>query len=84
MHPVVALVTAGVEMDILGVGYSDCAQTDREAVVQAYPRPAHFKEAIIEAFYDGMKHRPGTTFGTGNADVLADKDPGFQPENFAR
>lgn len=82
MHPVVALVTAGVEMDVLGIGYSEFAQTDREAVVQAYPRPAHFKEDIIEAFYDGMKHRPGTTFGTVNADVLADKDPGFQRENF--
>ena len=82
MHPVVALVTAGVEMDVLGIGYSDFAQNDREAVVQAYPRPAHFKEDIIQAFYDGMKQRPGTTFGTVNADVLADKDPGFQRENF--
>ena len=29
-----------------------------------------------------MRHRPETTFGTVNADVLADKDPSFQPENF--
>jgi hypothetical protein len=80
MHPVVALVTAGVEMDVLGIGYSDFAQTDREAVVRAYPRSAHFEEDIIEAFYHGMKHKPGTTFGTVNADVLADKDPGIQRE----
>ena len=38
MHPVVALLTAGVEMDSLGIGYSDLAETDREAVVRAYPR----------------------------------------------
>jgi hypothetical protein len=82
MHPVVALDTAGVEMDILGIGYSDLAQADREAVVQAYPRSAHFKEDIIEAFYAGMKHKPGTTFGTVNADVLADKESRFQRENF--
>src|ERR1700738_454555 len=29
MHPVVALLTAGVEMDSLGIGYSDFAETDR-------------------------------------------------------
>ena len=84
MHPVVALVTAGVEMDVLGIGYSGFADADREAVVRAYPRTEHFKEDIIRAFYDGMKHRPETTFGTVNADVLADKDPGFQRLNFCR
>jgi HD domain len=82
MHPVVALVTAGVEMDVLGIGYSDFADADREAVVRAYPRTEHFKEDIIQAFYDGMKHRPETTFGTVNADVLADKDPSFKRMNF--
>jgi len=82
MHPVVALVTAGVEMDVLGIGYSDFAETDREAVVRAYPRATHFKEDIIQAFYNGFHHRPDTTFGTVNADVLADKDPDFQRENF--
>jgi hypothetical protein len=84
MHPVVALVTAGVEMDVLGIGYSDFADADREAVVRAYPRTEHFKEDIIQTFYDGMKHRPETTFGTVNADVLADKDPSFQRLNFCR
>src|SRR5216684_2714995 len=43
MHPVIALVTAGVEMDVLGIGYSDFAEADREAVVRAYPRSAYFK-----------------------------------------
>ena len=35
MHPVISLVTAGVEMDVLGIGYSDFAEADREAVVRA-------------------------------------------------
>jgi HD domain len=56
MHPVVALLTAGVEMDVLGIGYSDFAEADREAIVRAYPRTARFKEDIIQAFYDGIKH----------------------------
>jgi hypothetical protein len=82
MHPVIALVTAGVEMDVLGIGYADFSDADREAVVRAYPRSAYFKEDIIRAFYDGIKHKPQTTFGNVKADVLADKDPSFQRENF--
>ncbi|SRR5258707_1683951 len=84
MHPVVALLTAGVEMDVLGIGYSDFSEADRKAVVQAYPRTEHFKEDIIQAFYSGIKHKPETTFGNVKADVLADKDPSFQRINFCR
>ena len=84
MHPVVALLTAGVEMDVLGIGYSDFSEADRKAVVQAYQRTEHFKEDIIQAFYSGIKHKPETTFGNVKADVLADKDPSFQRINFCR
>ncbi|MGY4427994.1 HD superfamily phosphodiesterase [Bradyrhizobium sp. F1.13.1] len=38
MHPVVALVTAGVEMDVLGLGYGEYSGTEREVVVHAHPR----------------------------------------------
>jgi len=82
MHPVVALVTAGVEMDVLGLTYSDYSDAERDAVVHAHPRSAHFKEDIIQAFYDGIKHKPDTTFGNVKADVLADKDPTFKRGNF--
>jgi len=78
MHPVVALVTAGVAMDVVGIGYSDFSQAEREAVVTAFPRSQHFKEDIIDAFFGGMKHKPHTTWGTMNADVLADRDPQFR------
>jgi HD domain len=84
MHPVIALVTAGVEMDVLGIAFAEFTDAEREAVVRAHPRPERFKEEIIQAFYDGFHHRPQTTFGTVNADVLADKDPSFRPENFCR
>src|ERR1700681_4510943 len=82
MHPVVALLTNGVEMDVLGIAYSEFSDADREAIVAAYPRTVHFKEDIIQAFYDGIKHKPQTTFGNVKADVLADKDPRFKPMNF--
>jgi hypothetical protein len=82
MHPVVALLTNGVEMDVLGIAYSEFPDADREAIVAAYPRTEHFKEDIIQNFYDGIKHKPETTFGNVKADVLADKDPKFQPMNF--
>jgi hypothetical protein len=82
MHPVVALVTAGVEMDVLGIGYESFADEDREAIVRSYPRTPQFKEDILQAFYDGIKHKPATTFGNVKADVLADKDPSFRRGNF--
>ncbi len=37
MHPVVALVTAGVEMDVLGLTYDQYSDAEREAVVSAFP-----------------------------------------------
>jgi hypothetical protein len=82
MHPVVALVTAGVEMDVLGLAYSDYSEAERDAVVSDFPRPQTFKEDIIQAFYDGNKHRPDSTFGNVNADVIADKEPHFHRGNF--
>jgi hypothetical protein len=82
MHPVVALVTAGVEMDVLGIKYGEYSEAEREAVVHAHPRSTRFKEDIIQTFYDGIKHKPETTFGNVKADVLADKDPHFTRGNF--
>jgi HD superfamily phosphodiesterase len=80
-EPEVALVTAGVELDVLGFGYDDISAEDREAVLAAYPR-VDFKESIIQAFADGMADRPETVFGTMNADVLVEKLPGYEPPNF--
>jgi HD domain len=78
----VALVTSGVEMDVLGFAYEQFTDLEREAVVMAYPRGGDFKNAIIREFYDGMKHRPDSTFGTVNDDVLAHFDPEFKRTDF--
>ena len=82
MHPIIALVTKGVEMDVLGIAYDNYSDQERNAVVAAYPRPAHFKEEILQAFYDGIKAKPDTTFGNVKADVIADKEPSFTRGNF--
>ena len=77
MHPEIFLVQAGAGMDVAGRGYDSFSDHQRQAVVSAYPRAADFKNGINNAFYDGMKHRPHTTFGTFNDDILAFKDPTF-------
>jgi HD superfamily phosphodiesterase len=81
MEPEVALVTAGVETDVLGIGYHDISDADRAAVTALHPRP-DFKRQILQAFNDGMAPRPDTTFGTVNADVLERFVPGFKRGNF--
>ena len=81
LAPETALVTAGVETDVLGIGRDDLSPEALEAVTAAHPRP-DFKRQILAAFNDGMKHRPETTFGTCNADVLERFDPGFVRDNF--
>jgi hypothetical protein len=78
MHPDIALVQAGAAMDVVGHGYHDLTAEQREAVIAAYPRGSDFKHEMIEAFYQGMKHRPDSTFGTFNDDILAFKDPSFR------
>jgi hypothetical protein len=82
MHPVIALTTAGVEMDVLGLTYDQYDDATREAVVAAFPRTPAFKEDIIQAFYNGIRHKPETTFGNVKADVIADKEPHFRRGNF--
>jgi HD superfamily phosphodiesterase len=81
LEPEVALVTAGVEYDVLGIGYEDLSAEARAAVVAAHPRP-EFKRRILAAFTDGIRDRPQTTFGNVKADVLARFVPGFARQDF--
>jgi HD superfamily phosphodiesterase len=77
----IALVTAGVETDVLGFGRDDLSPEQLAAVTAAHPRP-DFKRRILQAFTDGVKHRPWSTFGTVNADVLQHYDPSFVRDDF--
>lgn len=81
MAPEIALVTQGVELDVLGIGYDAVSDEQRAAVLEAHPRP-DFKNRILAAFTEGIKDRPRTTFGNVKADVLAHYVPGFVRGDF--
>jgi hypothetical protein len=81
MDPEVALVTAGVELDVLGIGYDDITDAQRGEVLGALPR-VDFKHQIIEAFGAGLAHRPHTAGGNIKADVLERTLPGYRRPNF--
>lgn len=76
LSPEVALVTAGVETDVVGIERNALSSKDLDAVVAAHPRP-DFKNRILRAFFEGNRHRPRSTFGNMNADVLEHFDPAF-------
>jgi hypothetical protein len=82
MRSTIALVTAGVEMDVLGIPYHDFTPEQREHVCAHHPRETNFKENIIDHFANGIKSKPATTFGNVKADVLALQDPNYRRTNF--
>jgi hypothetical protein len=81
MEPEVALVTAGVEYDVLGIGYHDLSDADRRAVTAVHPGP-HFKSEPLQAFTEGIAEKPETTFGNVKADVLERFAKGYTRVNF--
>ena len=83
MEPEVALLTAGVEYDVLGIGYHDIAPEIRLEVTERHPRP-DFKRRILAAFTEGIAPKPETTFGNVKADVLQHYVPGFQRGDFVQ
>jgi hypothetical protein len=81
LDPEIALVTAGVETDVHGIGRDDLPTDQLAAVTAAHPRP-DFKRRILHTFTEGVRLRPDSTFGTVNADVLAHYDPSFVRGDF--
>ena len=84
LKPNVALVTAGVEMDVLGMAYNDFTDAQRIQVTAMHPREADFKNGIIDEFAKGTKFKPLTTFGNVKADVLELRDPTYKRLNFCQ
>jgi len=81
-RPVVALVTAGVEMDVLGIEFGAFTPEQREEVCARHPRGPDFKNGIIDAFACGTINKPETTFGNVKADVLALRDRTYRRISF--
>ena len=51
-------------------------------MLAVHPRGEGFKEGITDAFAKGTEHKPDTTFGNVNANVLALKKSGYRRTNF--
>ncbi|MCE7011134.1 HD domain-containing protein [Kibdelosporangium philippinense] len=81
LAPEIAVVTLGVETDVLGFDLDQVTEDEVKAVTAAHPRP-DFKKGIIKAFYEGMKDRPDSTFGTMNDDVIAHFEANFRRADF--
>jgi hypothetical protein len=77
----VLLVTLGVEYDVLGLHFGDVSPDRRDEVVAAHPRTS-FKKGIEQAFFEGMRDKPETAFGTMNTDILEANLPGYSHPNF--
>jgi hypothetical protein len=80
LQPEVQLVHLGAGYDVVGRHYDDVPAEQRDAVLAAHPRPG-FKDGIVEAFYDGIKDKPQTAYGTINTDILAGQDPSYVRPN---
>ncbi len=77
MGPEVAAVHLGVLTDVVGHGRDALDPDDVDAILVAYPR-GDFANGFLRACYDGQRHRPRTTDGTVNADVLEHFDPAYR------
>ena len=76
-----ALMNFGVSYDVVGKNFDLISDETRRLIVDAFPRN-RFKHDILHAFLEGFKHKPETTYGTINADVLETLLPGYKRPNF--
>ncbi|MFE0629224.1 HD domain-containing protein [Streptomyces sp. NPDC058864] len=77
MGPEIAITNLGVLTDVLGLDLDELDSAQVEEVLAVHPR-GDFKNRFLQAFVDGLQHRPETANGTVNADVLEHFVPGFR------
>lgn len=77
MAPEIATLYLGVLTDVLGFGLDGLESDHLDAILAAEPR-GDFKSEFLRTYVDGLKHRPDTTNGTVNSDVLEHFVPGFR------
>lgn len=77
MGPEIAMMNLGVLTDAIGVKLADLDEEIINEITAVHPR-GNFKEEFIRTFHEGLKHRPDTTYGTINADILEHFEPGFR------
>jgi HD superfamily phosphohydrolase YqeK len=77
MGPEIAATNMGVLVDVLGIAL-DTLDDERVAEITAVHPRDDFNDGFLQALVDGLAHRPDTTYGTVNADVLERFVPGFR------
>jgi hypothetical protein len=77
LGPEIALTHIGVLIDAIGLGLEALDPDLVAEITAAHPR-GDFKNGFLQAFVDGLTHRPATAYGTINADVLEHFVPGYQ------
>ncbi|MFB8754654.1 HD domain-containing protein [Streptomyces nigra] len=77
MGPEIALTNLGVLTDVLGLGVGELDRGQVDEITAIHPR-GDFKNEFLQTYVEGLKHRPDTTNGTVNSDVLEHFVPGFQ------
>jgi hypothetical protein len=77
MGPEIAALARGVLTDVVGLDLEDLDRAEVDEVLAAHPR-GDFKDEFLRAYAAGLEHRPGTTYGTVNADVLEHFVPTFR------
>jgi hypothetical protein len=80
-EPEVALLNYGVALDVVGKGYDQLSNSNREEIIRQFPRSG-LKKNMITAFFDGFKHKPQTTYGSINADICVYMIPGYVRQDF--
>lgn len=66
-----ALLCAGVDTDMLGTHVQALCPGAISRIFREFPREPGFKIKLLHMLAQGQLHRPQSTFGTINADVLA-------------
>lgn len=69
--PLTALLCAAVDTDLTGAHCQCFSPAAQARVLATYPREPGFKFKFLHAMALGQVHRPQTTLGTVNADVLS-------------
>ncbi|MDH6455827.1 hypothetical protein M2156_008463 [Streptomyces sp. SAI-149] len=77
MEPEVAATNYGVLTDAIGWELDGMGRDRTDEIIAVHPR-GDFKKEFLQAFVDGLKDRPDTTYGTVNADILEHFVPGFR------
>ncbi|WP_371673863.1 HD domain-containing protein [Streptomyces sp. NBC_00289] len=77
MGPETAATHYGVLTDAVGWGLDGMDGDAVEEITVTHPR-GEFKKEFLEAFVEGLKNRPDTTYGTVNSDVLEHFVPSFR------